>query len=469
MKQPTRLSIAALLLSLWTGIAAADAVEPERKSLEREALEHFQALLRIDTSAGHESKVVDYLRGVLEQEGIPVRAFHRVSERESLVARLEGSGEKDPILIMAHTDVVPVDYDRWFAPSPEGDETSRPKPFAGTKQMDRDGRSRVYGRGSLDDKPRVAAGLMVMLMLKRADVSLDRDVIFFAEAGEEGSPSIGAKFMVDEHFEEIDAEFCFAEGGHALLRESPDEYQDPYKSVVVKIDDKLGYRLEVKAEGTAGHGSAETPNNSIAALSRAVAAIYDHQRSLGRDKAEAPRTTLSPTIVETYNRSINIIPAEATASFDMRAVPDEVIEEYIESIQERVNKALLEKPPIIARVTVSLGERETRPKVDASKTSTPAYRAIENAVQRHYQGVSGTCSKLDDEGCISPKITSASTDMNYLRDRGVQCYGIGPALEPGDLRAGYVAHGNGERILEDEFYRYIRFLYDIVTELAVAD
>jgi acetylornithine deacetylase/succinyl-diaminopimelate desuccinylase-like protein len=98
---------------------------------------------------------------------------------------------------MAHTDVVNVDPNKWKHP-----------PFGAV----RDG-GYVYGRGSVDDKDNVVAGLMIMLVLKRQNVPLDRDVIFLAESGEEGSTHVGIQFMVNEHFAKIDAEYCLAEGG----------------------------------------------------------------------------------------------------------------------------------------------------------------------------------------------------------------------------------------------------------------
>ena len=101
------------------------------------------------------------------------------------------------MLIMAHTDVVNVDPQKWTHP-----------PFGAT----RDG-GYVYGRGTVDDKDNVVAALMVMLELKRKNIPLDRDVIFLAEAGEEGSTRVGIQYMVNNHFAEIDAEYAIAEGG----------------------------------------------------------------------------------------------------------------------------------------------------------------------------------------------------------------------------------------------------------------
>jgi len=76
----------------------------------------------------------------------------------------------------------------------------------------------IWGRGSRDDKDKLAANLMVMLLLKRGNVPLDRDVIFLAEAGEEADVTgVGINFMVNQHLDEINAEYSLTEGGGATL------------------------------------------------------------------------------------------------------------------------------------------------------------------------------------------------------------------------------------------------------------
>lgn len=82
--------------------------------------------------------------------------------RPNVIARLKGNGSKRPLLIMAHTDVVNTDAAKWTHP-----------PFSATREG-----GYVYGRGAVDDKDNVVAGLMMMLTLKRMNVPLDRDVIF---------------------------------------------------------------------------------------------------------------------------------------------------------------------------------------------------------------------------------------------------------------------------------------------------
>jgi hypothetical protein len=59
--------------------------------------------------------------------------------------------------------------------------------------------------------------------------------------------------------------------------------------------------------------------------------------------------------------------------------------------------------------------------------------------------------------------------MAFLRAKGVRCFGIGPAVDQEDAGQGFAAHSDQERILEEELYRFVRFHYDLVAELAGAD
>src|SRR5690349_3074349 len=136
--------------------------QPNWADVERETLEHFQNILRIDTRnpPGNERRAAEYLKSVFDREGIPAQLIALDSNRANVVARLKGNGRKRPILIMGHTDVVTVDTTKWTHP-----------PFAATRDS-----GYVYGRGAVDDKDNVTGGLMTMLLLKRLNVPLDRDV-----------------------------------------------------------------------------------------------------------------------------------------------------------------------------------------------------------------------------------------------------------------------------------------------------
>jgi hypothetical protein len=114
----------------------------------------------------------------------------------------------------------------------------------------------VYGRGTIDDKDNLTAGLMTMLMLKRLNVPLDRDVIFLAEAGEEGNSRIGVGYMVAQHFPEIEAEYCLAEGGDIVREHGAAKYAE------VETVEKVPRGIELIARGIAGHGSIPLKSNA---------------------------------------------------------------------------------------------------------------------------------------------------------------------------------------------------------------
>ena len=449
--------------------AKSPAQSPDWARVEIETLEHFQALLRLDTSnpPGNETRVTDYLRQVLEKEGIAVETFELEAGRANLVARLKGSGRKKPLLVVGHTDVVTVDPAKWTHP-----------PFSAT----RDG-GYVYGRGAVDDKDNVVAGLMVMLTLKRLAVPLDRDVIFLAEAGEEGTTRVGIQFMVNQHYPQIDAEYCFAEGGGVRRIGGKVQY------ALVQTLEKVSRGIELTARGPSGHGSVPLRGNAVVHLSAAVAAIgawqppvrlnettstyfkrlagvspseqaakyrdllvdgparaeaiaylYEHEPS----HASMLRASLSPNIIQGGYRS-NVIPSEAKATLDVRVLPDEDPAALLESVRKVVNDPA---------VDVSYGKQDVRPSSNNTRLDSVAFKAIESAITKHYQTVS------------LPTMSTGATDMAYLRAKGMQCYGIGPATDFEDGPKGFGAHSDQERILESDLHRFVRFNWDIVVETA---
>jgi len=191
------------VVAFLTGIAAGQTPARDWKTVdwkaqEAEILRHYSALVQIDSSnpPGNETAVVNYIKKVFDAEGIPSQIFALEPMRANLVARIKGNGTKRPILIMAHTDVVGVQREKWPV-----------DPFGAIRK---DGY--IWGRGSVDDKDKLAANLVLMLLLKRTNAKLDRDVIFLAESGEEGTTKPGIEFMANQHFSQIEAEFCLTEG-----------------------------------------------------------------------------------------------------------------------------------------------------------------------------------------------------------------------------------------------------------------
>jgi acetylornithine deacetylase/succinyl-diaminopimelate desuccinylase-like protein len=228
------------------------AVNPTAR--DAETLRHFRALVQIDTSnpPGNEVRIVEYLEKVLASDGIPSTRFALDPHRPNLVARLKGNGSKRPLLMLAHTDVVGVQREKWPV-----------DPFGAIL---RDGY--VWGRGTTDDKDNLTASLMTLLLIKRSGAALGRDLIFLAESGEEADPTgVGIRFMVDRHFDAIDAEFAIAEGNGATIEDGR------VRTVQISTTEKVPRRVRLIATGTSGHGSVPRLDNAVTHLASAVQKI----------------------------------------------------------------------------------------------------------------------------------------------------------------------------------------------------
>ncbi len=461
--------LALLALPVFISIAHSQAQEPNWSQIEEETMRHFQAILRLDTSnpPGNETLVVEYLKSVLDKEGIETKVFANDPKRANLIARLRGNGKKRPVLIMGHTDVVTVDPTKWKYP-----------PFSATREG-----GYVYGRGATDDKDNVVACLMVMLMLKRMNTPLDRDVIFLAEASEEGGGADGIAYMVREHFDEIDAEYCFAEGGGVVRSGGRIQY------AAVATTEKISRGARLVARGISGHGSVPLRSNAIVHLANAVAkvaawrtpvrlndttrAYFERLAKLSPPDAAARyqkllrpgnsdevqeylaineprlnstlRTSISPNIIKGGYRS-NVIPSEAEATLDIRALPDEDMAWFFDEMKKVIDDPAIE----IVR------GGNSRPGSPPSRLDTDAFRALEEANQHVYSTVT------------LPTMLTGATDMAQLRAKGVQCYGVGPMTDSEDGPKGFGAHSDQERLLEESIHKFVRFHLDIVLNLAKA-
>jgi acetylornithine deacetylase/succinyl-diaminopimelate desuccinylase-like protein len=435
-------------------------------------MRHYQAILRMDSSVvpGNERPVAEYLQQVLEREGIPVQLFESEPRRTNLVARLKGNGRKRPLLLMGHTDVVTVDPKKWTFP-----------PFSAT----RDG-GYVYGRGAADDKSHVVADLMVLLLLKRQNVPLDRDVIFLAEAGEEGATRVGIEYMVAQHFAEIDAEFCFAEGGGVSRAGGRVQWAS------VQSAEKIPHTIELTANGVSGHGSVPLEDNAVVHLSRAIAALaawqvpirlnattreyftrladisspqdaaryravldpaspaasdaVDYFAKTQPRMASTVRSSISPTIVQ-GGYLVNVIPSEAKATLDVRLVPDEDPAAFLAAVRKLINDPA---------VKAEYNGLNIRPGAPSARLDSEAFSAIQTAIKQDYDTV------------VLPQMSTGATDMAYLRAKGMQCYGTGLATDTEDGPKGFGAHSDQERVLETELHRFVRFTWDSVINLARA-
>ena len=446
--------------------------QPDWKALEDETMRHYQAVLRLDTRnpPGNEHIVAEYVKQVLDKEGIPSQIVGSDLKRPNLIARLKGNGKKRPLLIMGHSDVVTIDDAKWKFPA-----------FSATREG-----GYVYGRGTVDDKDNLTASLMTIVMLKRLNVPLDRDVIFVSESGEEGSSGIGIGYLVRDHFPAIDAEYCLAEGGGVT------RIGGQVKFATVQTLEKIPRGIELVAHGISGHGSVPLKSNAIVHLAGAVAKIGDWRPDIRFNEttgtyfrklaAISPpevakyyrdvlstdprtqkaaddwlfeneprhssmlRTSVSPNIFAGGYRS-NVIPSEAKATLDVRALPDEDPAKFLAQVKQLIND-----PAVDVRFT---GQNERQAGPDA-RLDSEAYKALEAAGTRIYNVQT------------LPTMSTGATDMAQLRVKGVQCFGIGPATDFEDPPKGFGAHSDQERLLETELHRFVRYTWEVVYDLARA-
>jgi acetylornithine deacetylase/succinyl-diaminopimelate desuccinylase-like protein len=461
---------AALCLTLSTATLTAQAPAtrktPDWAALRAEILERYRALVQIDSTAGHETLVVDYLKKTLEGEGIATKTFALDPKRANLVARLSGNGTKRPLLILAHTDVVGVQREKWPV-----------DPFGAVMK---DGY--IWGRGSKDDKPVLAANLVTMLTLKRLGVPLDRDVIFLAESGEEADlTGVGINYVVREHFADIDAEFAMTEGGGASI--------DGGRVTRVNIGtaEKLPARARLVATGTAGHGSVPRLDNAVVHLAAAVdkvgrwetpmrlndttrayfeklaatspsdraatyRALLDPATAAGAQKylrEHSPseysmlRTSVVPTLLQA-GVGANVIPSEAVATLDIRALPGEDIGKFYADMEKVIADPAVKVVPI----------PQTRPPSPASRIDTEMYRVMERVAAAIYPGAT-----------VFPSMSTGASDQAQLRAKGIQSYGIGPSATESDS-INYPAHGDVERLAESSLYPFVQYVWGVVTEIA---
>jgi len=464
------IALASAVLATCALGAQAPAAPLDWNALRAETLDRYRALVRIDSTPGRETLVVDYLKQVLEAEGIPTQTFALDPARANLVARLKGNGSKRPLLILAHTDVVPVQREKWPV-----------DPFGAVLK---DGF--IWGRGTKDDKPVLAANLMTMLLLKRRGVPLDRDVIFLAESAEEADTTgVGINFMVREHFDAIDAEFAITEGGGATIDGSR------VTRVSIGTAEKLPARARLVATGTAGHGSVPRLDNPLlhlaaaldklgrwqtpmrlndttrtyfdrlasisspehAAIYRALldpkatpAALANAQKYLQEREPSSYamlRTSIVPTILKA-GVGANVIPSEAEATLDIRALPGEDIERFYAQMTEIIGDPAVKVVPIPS----------IRPPSPASRIDTEMYRVLEQVARRMNPGAA-----------VMPGMSTGASDQAQLRAKGIQSYGIGPASTEEDS-LNYPAHGDVERLAESSLYPFVEYVWNVVTEVA---
>ena len=429
----------------------AAARQPDWGAVRDETVQHLRRLIQLNTvnPPGNEITLARYLDSTLRAAGIETHLFEPAPGRAAFVARLKGNGTKQPVLLMAHMDVVGVEPDHWSV-----------DPFAG---VEKDGY--VYGRGAIDDKGMLAANLVTMLLLKRnvidAGGTLQRDVVLVANSDEEAGGEWGMGWLIANKPELIRAEFALNEGGRTRVVNGRPLY------VAVQNTEKVAHNVRVIAKGPGGHASVPLSGNAISRLARAMAKISAHEEPVqinpttrvffselsavwpnaaerramadvaSRDARRVARGArvlsaipiynavlrngISPTLIDGGIRT-NVIPTEATANLNVRTLPGQSIDSVVARLRRAVGDKLVTFE--VARDTID---------APASSFRSPMFAAIADAVRT-----------VDSTVTVVPYMSTGATDSARLRAWGVQTYGVLPfPLAPEDEER---MHGNDERV-----------------------
>jgi acetylornithine deacetylase/succinyl-diaminopimelate desuccinylase-like protein len=447
-----------------TGAQSAKSVD--WNTAQKEALDLLLRYLRIDTTnpPGNETRAARFLAAICEHEGIEYKIVGSTEDRGTLWARVRGDGSKRPLVLLNHTDVVPHTREYWSV-----------DPFAG---IEKDGF--IYGRGAMDMKSLAIVQFEALLTLKRSGARLKRDVIFLATPDEEAGGRVGAGWFAATHPEMLgNAEFLLTEGSNNMVQSG-----GRVEAIGLGTAEKTPAWLKLTATGEAGHASVPDPDSSVNRLLRALNRLLDYtppiqitdpveqafksiaplmQPSLrskyanlkeglkdpafARDFQRNPnaraliRNTISITVLEGSNKT-NIIPPVAHADIDTRLVPGERLDKWIAELKNVINDDRIKIEPTLAF--------EAR----SSPASSDLRSALERVVKRRYP-----------EAIISLPVLAGFTDSHYFRDIGISSYGFSPFVaSPLALGGGF--HGNNERIGRQPFMDGVRFMFEVVAEIA---
>lgn len=408
-------------------------------------------------SSGQEARSVATLAEYL---GEPGEVFEPAPGRQSVVYRVPGENPDAPSLaLLPHLDVVPVNPAGWSV-----------DPFAAEIS---DGF--VWGRGAVDMLNLTAAMATAFRPYLTGEKRLPGDLVFAAVADEENSGILGSKYLVDNHWDTVRADYLLTEVAYPAV---PTATGPVYP---VSVGEKGPFWTTLSASGTPGHGS--SPYGSDNALDPIVealhgllttpmpvaitdewrefvtgleldpdlaAALVDPDRvdgaidrlavddpTFARYVHAATHLTVSPNKVDAGVKA-NVIPDRAVAEVDLRALPG-MDRDFVD---QHLRKAMGSAGDRVELIPMADHDPSTSPR------GNPLWDAIVDGIESH------TGSRR-----VVPALMTVATDARYWRRRGTVAYGVGlfdDRLSFGDFLS--LFHGNDERVTVESVIRTTRLL-----------
>ncbi len=405
-------------------------------------------------SSGQEVRNVELLADYLDVPGLEMESFEPYPGRRSLLVRLGHSDraasrsrkEVPSLLLMGHTDVVPVEEDLW-----------RRDPFGG-EVVD----GWVWGRGAVD-MLNLTASMAVALRTLAVETrwrTLSGDLLFLAVADEEASGVYGARWLTENHPKLFGVDAMITESGGVPI---------PTGSGVrlpVIVAEKGTHWCRLTVHGTPGHASRPFgTDNALAKAATVVGRLSEHRPAamipeawkifveglelgddltsaltdpnavdaaceglplaLAREAYSGTHTTFTPTVCHAGEKT-NVIPGTAIIDVDIRTVPgqssDQVSAMLINALGDLASSVDIE-PLDVHEAT-------------CSPTGTPIWNCLNRVAQRFYQGSS-----------TLPMLSVGATDARFFRSLGVPSYGFGMFSRKMSIEEfSAMFHGNDERV-----------------------
>jgi acetylornithine deacetylase/succinyl-diaminopimelate desuccinylase-like protein len=445
--------------------ASAEAAPPPLDDATRQlAHDIYKQLIEINTtdSSGNTTMAAEAMAARLRAAGFAasdVQVLAPNPRKGNLVARLHGSTNEKPLLLLAHLDVVEAKREDWSV-----------DPFTFTEQ---DGY--YYGRGTSDDKAMASIFVANLIRYKQEHFVPKRDIILALTADEETGNYNGAAWLLKEHRDRIDAAFALNEGGGGRLQNGKRIYNG------VGASEKVYVTFALDTHNKGGHSSVPRPDNAIYELANGLTRLekfafpvelndvtrtyFERMSKLeGGDIATdmaavargdanaAARLSENPvynalmrtTCVATRlagGHADNALPQSARAIVNCRVLPGDSADE----VRNTVIKVLNDPGIDVSWVD--------RPKPSAPSPLDPAVmKPIEDVTNQFWPGVP-----------VMPLMATGASDSLYLRNAGIPSYGVsGLFAELNDNRA----HGRDERVSIPAYYDSLQFLYVLVKRLA---
>jgi acetylornithine deacetylase/succinyl-diaminopimelate desuccinylase-like protein len=399
-------------------------------------------LIRIDTtnpgdhSGPGERAAAEHVAELLTQAGLEPKIYESHEKRTSLVARIEGTDQSRPaLLIHGHLDVVPADKADW-----------RVDPFSGDVAEDC-----VWGRGAVDMKDFDAITLAVVRQRLAEGRKPPRDIVLAFLADEEAGGTWGARWLVDNHPELFEGvtEAIGEVGGFSVTLGGKRLY-------LLQTAEKGMAWMRLTAHGTAGHGSMLQPDNAVTELAEAIARIGRHEwpvreteaafafareacaalgvdfdpedpaavlaklGSIARMVGATMRNTANPTMLSAGYK-VNVIPQTASAHVDGRFLPG-YEDEFFREIDALAGPG----------VTRDFTHQDVALETSFDGDLVDAMRAA--------------LEEEDGEGRVVPYCLSGGTDAKSFARLGIRCFGFTPLRLPPELDFAGMFHGVDERV-----------------------